>query len=81
MCGIQKQTLTQRSHLQMKSRAIINIVYRHRVITEARQSVGKGAHKPSVNDDFLEVNDDLWRHIYSRLVSEPFRRVCTVQTS
>ena len=36
----------QRSHLHMESRAIINIVYRHRVTTEARQSAGKGAHKP-----------------------------------
>ena len=32
--------LSQRSHLHMKSRAIINIVYRHCVKTDARQSVG-----------------------------------------
>ena len=43
---IKSKPLTQRSHLHMESKAIINIVYRHRVITEARQSVGKGAHKP-----------------------------------
>ena len=37
--GLNKsKSLTQRPHLHMKSRAIIviNIVYRHRVITEAR---------------------------------------------
>jgi len=47
--GLNKsKSLTQRPHLHMKSRAIIviNIVYRHRVIMEARQSAGKGVHEP-----------------------------------
>ena len=51
----------------MESKAIINIVHRHRVITEARQSVGKVLISPETETHVCLEVSDIWIDTNERL--------------